>query len=263
MSGKNSLLLDKYRRAIARNVRRLRQERRFSQAQLAAMTGLSQGRFSQIERGIGSFDAEVLLLLAQLFNVPISTFMGNADRRTASQLQNQLARLGARHLREDPSALPADDELDLNLGIREALASADPRLIVALAPVVVSNIDRVRLPALEVPMLELGLHRRVPWLAENVLAALEIDRRHPLPRTLPAAYRRTELVLTNYLQTRRGGGEPRGTDALDVLDPTVRTSRSLDQLMARASELSRRWGIASDLQPADFAAALEAARAAS
>src|SRR5262245_35987584 len=66
--------LNNIRQAVAKRVRALRTERRFTQSELAARMGLSQGRLSQIERGDGSFTAEQFLLLLRLFNVPVSHF---------------------------------------------------------------------------------------------------------------------------------------------------------------------------------------------
>jgi transcriptional regulator with XRE-family HTH domain len=50
--------LKKSRAWIARNVRELRKERRWTQAELAKRLDLSQARLSEIEGGDGSFTAE-------------------------------------------------------------------------------------------------------------------------------------------------------------------------------------------------------------
>ena len=72
----------------------------------------------------------------------------------------------------------------------------------------------------------------------------------------PTLYR-TKLVLQNWLSHV----QPAGTEEspLDPFDPSVRSQKTLDQLWRRASEISRRWRIASRLQVDDFTEALEEA----
>jgi len=48
--------------------------------------------------------------------------------------------------------------------------------------------------------------------------------------------------------------------ALDILDASIRGKKTLDDVVAARSPLSRQWGIASSLQPEDFAKALRGAR---
>lgn len=64
------------RSAIAGKIRDLRRNRHWTQAELSKQLGLSQGRYSEIERGQGSFTAEQLLEILKLFNVPVSHFVG-------------------------------------------------------------------------------------------------------------------------------------------------------------------------------------------
>ncbi len=70
--------LEKNRRKIVARVRELRLERRWTQEELAKKLGLSQARLSEIERGGGSFAAEQLVELLQLFNVPLEDIIGAA-----------------------------------------------------------------------------------------------------------------------------------------------------------------------------------------
>lgn len=81
------------RSEIARKVRNLRAERHLTQAELSKVLGLSQGRYSEIERGKGSFTAEQFLELLRRFNVPASFFV-TEKIDAGSSLQNALARLG-------------------------------------------------------------------------------------------------------------------------------------------------------------------------
>lgn len=94
-------------------VRELRTQRRWNQSELASRLGLSQNRLSEIERGGGSFSAEQLVVLLQLFNVGISEFVGE-DWSPDSQPQNTLARLGASHMRESANVVSSDRLEEVN-----------------------------------------------------------------------------------------------------------------------------------------------------
>jgi XRE family transcriptional regulator, fatty acid utilization regulator len=76
------------RAQISRKVRELRTGRRRTQAELAKRLGLSQARLSEIERGQGSFSAEQLLEIFQLFNVDPSFFAGARPVSHEDQLWN-------------------------------------------------------------------------------------------------------------------------------------------------------------------------------
>ena len=88
------------RSTIGERIRRLRQERRLTQARLAKELFISQNYLSELERGQGSFTAEQLLTILRFFNVPVDYFAPKAVP-AEDQLQNSLARLGARHLAEN------------------------------------------------------------------------------------------------------------------------------------------------------------------
>src|SRR4051812_19664007 len=127
--------LEKERVAIARKVRALRTARQWTQAELAARLGLSQSRLSEIERGAGSFTAEQFLEILRLFNVTPDDFV-TVEHAGDQALQNALARLGARQLRESPDVLPSERLREVDRVLREVLSSAEsPRLVTALAPV--------------------------------------------------------------------------------------------------------------------------------
>ena len=254
--------LEKTRERIAAQVRGLRQERRWTQRELAGKIGLSQARLSELERGGGSFAAEQLLAMLHLFNVPVTRF---APRSTAvddhADLQNALARLGATHLQESDQVLPSERFEEMARVVREAILLGAPRLLTALAPVLVQHIDRVSLRRLDSELREIGLDRRLPWIAENVVEAIRRDRSSVLPRDLAARYRRAEVVLEGFLDVARRR-LPHPDDRMpDVLDASIRSQRTLDAVKAHYSDISRSWGIVSGLQPEDFAAALEGTRA--
>ena len=244
---------DDIRESIAKKVRSLRRARRWTQAELATRIRLSQSRLSELERGRGSFTAEQIFVLAQLFNIQPSEFIPTKPADEHAQLQNALARYGAAHLREREDILP-DERLDIARVIREVLVSGEPRLVTALAPVLVLQIDRISLTRLHATLADAGFEFRLVWLIDNTLTALRAELALSPPREWAKRYRRAVAVLATALEgaIARQRGEP----ATDLLDPDVRSARSRRQLEASASPISRRWGIVSSLQPEDFACAL-------
>jgi transcriptional regulator with XRE-family HTH domain len=252
--------LNEARRSIAAAVRSLRTERRWTQRELGARLGLSQARLSEVERGEGSFTAEQLMLMCALFNVPISHFAPRQPAGVEDQLQNALARLGANDLGEVPALLPSEQLAEVTKVVRETLLIGSPRLLVALAPVLVRHIDRISFAWLETELRAVGLERRVPWLAENVLGALQRTRTQPMDPDDARRHRRAVVVLESYLHTvkerTRRAGRPRD---LDMLDRTIRSQQSIASVRARSAEPAKRWGVLTALAPDDFAHALEAA----
>ncbi len=115
-----------------------------------------------------------------------------ADKRRfaapQSDLQNALARIGALQLQESTDVLPSERLGDVSAVIREVIVASElPRQITALAPVLVTNVDRVPLERLFAQLADAGLERRLGWVVENTLEAI----RRELPG-LPAktAWRR-------------------------------------------------------------------------
>lgn len=253
----NSILPSRER--IARVVHDLRRGRAWSQAELAGKLGISQGRLSQIENGGGSFSAEQLLAILRLFNVTPSAFADETPDRD-SQLQNSLARLGAHHLRESDRVLLGSDADDVAKLIGSTLTVGESRLTSALAPVLVSNVDRLSLPTLHLDLSRAGFERRLPWLCQNVALAIEIEAKRDVPRPWLKAAKRTALVVDLFLSAIRPPQDE--TTAWDVLDAGIRSKKTADEVRQAASEPSRRWRILSGLGPEDFARALRDARAA-
>ncbi|MDB4987805.1 MAG: hypothetical protein JWN04_2983 [Myxococcaceae bacterium] len=251
--------LDKERVTVAQKVRALRTARRWTQAELAARLGLSQNRLSEIERGAGSFTAEQFLEILRLFNVTPDDFV-TVGRGGDQALQNALARLGAWQLRESQDVLPSDRLREADRVLREVLSSAEsPRLLTALAPVLVQNLEQAKLSKLQLELAEAGLEARLPWLVENTLEAIRQEAATP-SKAWRRLYRRAEVVLGAYL-ARVGAAweakpEPR---ALDLLDPNIRSQKTLAHVVAQSSAISRRWAIATSIQPEDFTEALRAA----
>lgn len=262
-------LLDKTRTQIGVRVRELRQSRRWSQADLAGQLQVSQSRLSGIERGTSSLTAEQFLLLLKLFNVSASHFVSEPGEQSL-QIQNALARLGALHLHESSQVLPSERLEDVHTAVKEALVEGSPRILTAIAPVLVRNIDRLNLPKLFAELQQAGLARRLAWVIENTLAALarfsgahgsvsqrwaKIDRRAALAL-------RALLDLIAETERARDAVAPGTTiRPQDLVDGTIRSKPTLEVVWGSASEISRRWGVVTSLQVEDFFQALKAARA--
>jgi len=251
------------RTSISGTVRTLRQERGWTQAELAGKLGLSQNRLSEIERGDGSFTAEQFLLILKLFNVSTSRFTGAAGGRDL-QLQNALARLGASHLQESSEVAPADDLVDPIAVAREVLVGGDPRLTTALTPVLIENADHVGLGKLYLDLERIGLERRLAWVCENTSAAVDPDLLRDAPRSWAQRVRRSVVVLDAFLESLSHSIDAQRARSLppDTLDQSIRSKQTFAEVKAAASDISKRWGIVSALQPQDFNQALRAARAA-
>lgn len=257
-------LLDKDRREIASRVRELRRARRWTQAELAEQLQMSQSRLSDIEQGAGSFTAEQFLLLLKIFNVAVGDFIsepGAPDLR----IQNALARLGAPHLHASANVLPSEQIEDVYDVVREALVEGSPRIISALAPVLTLNAHRLNLPKLYSDLERIGMEHRLAWVVENTLAAMDLFHVESGSKLREWARldRVAEVVMQHFLNVipppdRGGDATP---IAPQILDGTIRSSRTLREVQASASEISRRWGIITTLQPQDFLQALRAARA--
>jgi transcriptional regulator with XRE-family HTH domain len=251
---------DKIRSYIARKVRALRQARRWTQAELARHLRLSQNRLSEIERGKGSFTAEQLLTILRLFNVSVTHFAPRtADR--GLELQNALARLGASHLKETDQILPNEQLEAVTEVVRRTLVSGSPRLVTALGPVLVNNIDRTNLQGLNVQLAEAGLQRRLAWLVDNILAAIRRELSQPQPRRWARRLRRTEVILGVFLEPLLASQRGETSAPPDILDAGIRSERTLKEVKTASSAFSKRWGVVTRLQPEDFVLALRGARA--
>lgn len=251
--------LTERRISIGSKVRALRVQRRWTQAELAERVNLSQSRLSEIENGKGSFTAEQFLEILKLFNVGVDHFVSDANDPTAER-QNALVRLGARHLQERDDVLIGKELADVGNALHAALVSGEPRLIAALAPVLVLHIDELNADAVRSRLAPLGLQRRLDWLFDNTLHAVEDALRGTPPRPWAQRYRRARLVLDAALGFAKEHRLPPPGSLPDILDGHIRSKATLNEVIAGSSELSRRWGIVTALQPRDFVEALRAAR---
>jgi transcriptional regulator with XRE-family HTH domain len=252
---------------IAREVRRSRQERRWTQAELAERLELTQSRLSHLERGVGSFTAEQFIEILKLFNLPLAHFTDVRNEQLV--LQNELARLGASHLRSSNDVIAVRGVEGLAEIVRDTLLSGSPRLITALAPVLRANIDRISLERLLIVARHDGLERRFLWLLENVQeAAQDVLNRSGAGRDL--SNHRLIAVLEPFLRDRvlhgpLSFGRPDDDESprpADVLDHDIRSAKTRARTWNEASDVSKRWGVVTALQRGDFVSALEHAHAA-
>lgn len=239
---------DDLRARVAERMRTLRQARWMTQADLGAYLGISKERVGRIERGLGSYTAEQLLVMLTLFNVDVDYLMPEGQD---DELQNALIRHGADHLRQVPDivltgrfATPSDVILSVLLDPRSA------RFVTALGPVLIKNVDVVSLPALRHQLSVASRPHRLDWLVENVLSAL-LQQPASKDAEVRRQVARAVLVLRCDLRhlTPRVEGE-----ALDLFDPTIRSEVTMNLVWdQQASSTSRRWGIVTDIQVEDFA----------
>lgn len=248
------------RQTIGTRIHSLRVARAWSQAELARQIGVSQNQLSRIEHGLSSLTAEQFLLLLKRFNVGADHFVDDKLDR-AIELQNALARLGAFHLQEDHDVFPSERLREVQRVIREAIVEGSPRIITAAATVLVRNADVLHPASLYEDVSGIGLGRRLGWLAENTLVALGELRDRRGGRDWVKAYGRVETLLPVIVdiaseELRRSAVPP----PLDVLDATIRSQRTLNEVEQAASPISKHWRIVTDIRPTDFMKALEAAR---
>jgi len=250
------------RRIVSEKVRELRVQRKLTQKELAAQLGLSQSRLSEIEQGKGSFTAEQFIMILKIFNVPMGYFDIEPVEDSFAALQNALARLGAKNLVESSQLIPDERLEEISVAIREALLSSSPRLLTALGPVLIAKVERLHLEHLFQGLKTTRLQRRLAWVVENVYEALGMILQRPFAREYRRRFRRTELLLSQLLdqaydQLIEDGDQSCG-GAEDIVDRDIRSARTRQEVSASRSEVSRRWGILSALQPADFEAAIRA-----
>ncbi len=198
--------------------------------------------------------AEQFLMVLRIFNVSINEFVRPLP--TELDLRNALARLGATHLQESAHGLPSGQLDEVHRVVKEALVDASPRVVTAIAPVLVNNASLINFWKLAEGLESIGRQRRVPWVVENTSAALELlGTRNPGL----AASHRYRAAQVRFEMFAKSADRIAVTGELDVLDQTIGSIETLRDVTRTRSSISQRWAIVSALQPDDFADALEAA----
>ncbi|MDQ3368247.1 MAG: helix-turn-helix domain-containing protein [Myxococcota bacterium] len=245
---------------IGTRVRELREQRSWSQAELAKRLRLSQPRLSNIERGLASLTAEQFLEVLTTFNETTAAFTGRAVESAELELQNALGRLGATHLHVTERVVPSERLADPHEAIFATLKQGGSRLLTSLAPVLVEQAETLNLTRLAVDLDSVGLRRRLYWVLENTFEAIGLDTKQVGARS-STRYRRASRMIEMALEFGRGYEQHLSPTLPDVLDSNIRTKQTAEQVRSAGSAISRRWLIVSRLHPADFLRALQEARA--
>lgn len=155
--------------------------------------------------------------------------------------------------------LPSSRIAHVNDVVLEVLADArNPRLVTALAPVLVARVDDVQLDLVATRLEALGLAHRLGWVVENTLAALEKrDEGQPTDRAALAQAHRARFKLETWLERTQPSAALAGRD--DILDASLRSRASSGRVSTWRSSISDRWGIFSSLTVDDFVTALREA----
>lgn len=275
------------REKIAKAVHALRESRQFTQMDMAKALGMSQGRYSIIERGLGSFTAEQFLMILRTFNVPASHFaaqMGSAE----TDLQNALSRWGALHLVSDNRVLPSQELEEVEKLVEEVLIAGEPpRQITALAPVLVRNVARLNLNKLWAEFVGYGLERRLAWLLDSTREAIKSELARKPKGKHTGVYKRAEFALRLFLKTeprmkikkqhswrsdqdykdfgdkfrwdQYGDGEDGLGLQLDILGMPILSEKTLNEVLSEMSDTANTWAVATAIKPEDFIEALRAA----
>jgi hypothetical protein len=99
---------------------------------------------------------------------------------------------------------------------------------------------------------QLGFESRLPWLIENTLEALALLRDETPRKLIPAI-----AALQLFANLHRHA--PRESPSLDILDPAIRSEKTVEATRRKGSDISRRLGIVSVLTPEDFVDPLKVA----
>ncbi len=92
---------ERFRRIIAKNIKKCREESDFKQRQIAQYLGIEQVQVSYIENGKRPIDVVNLKKLADLYDIPMKEFL---EEEISGK---QLNKYAFRNRREDDNVLPA------------------------------------------------------------------------------------------------------------------------------------------------------------
>lgn len=252
--------IDALRQRIGPKVRRLRQERRWTLAELARRIAISESRLSELERGGGSFTAEQLLLLFRMFQVGPEDFVERNDAHdaVAGSLQTALMKFGARHLVADGSlVIRREHERPVDVVQDVLIKYPSARFLTALPPVLIENLSAVSYPVVQHAVVQAGVPNRWGWLLAQFLEALDrVGVGHASVRWRRDSAR-ARTVTEHFLQAIP---RPREEEQVDLMDPDLRSAASVRSATVSASEIDRKWHVLSRLGTHDFVGPLEVLR---
>ena len=247
---------------IATRMRKLRQERHWTQARLANLLGISQNYLSWLEHGKGSFTAEQLLTILQEFNLTLDYFVPK-QAPIENQIQNALARQGAGYLLESNDIIPSERLKDASNTIRETLVSAEStRQIAALAPLLVNLADTINLDKLYGELAAVHRENRLGWVIENTLKAVEKEL---ASKSLPDDWRYKYKRCSNRIKLLTGSWRhfalsQNSPADCDILDKDIVSEETVKEVRKELPDIARRWRIITRMDVKDFAIALRRAR---
>jgi len=257
-------LVENYRESISKALKELRSKRSLTQAKLAAALGISQAWLSTIENGKGSLTAEQLLAILDQFGIPLDA-LRNKKTSVESELQKSLRNLGAHHLRDAAGLVSRSDDLETLISVtKDVLVSAkSSRHITSLAPVILDHADPSTLNKLRLEFLQLGLAHRWGWTLDNTLDAIRhelYDSHTVVDLSWVRPYRKAEFVIKQILDFPKFLIDGLPSTFEDTLETDVTNEKSLKELRASSSDISKKWHILSRIQPNDFLESLREAR---
>jgi transcriptional regulator with XRE-family HTH domain len=252
-------MAEKQQKRISSALRRLRQERRWSQSEFAQKLGISQSRLSEIESGKGSISAEQLITVMQTFNVPLNYFVKTKATDPEAPLRNAIARLGGSQLTEDPNILPSEKLNDIYTVIFETLVGgASSRLITSLVPVIINNAPHVNFSYIQKKLAKYRLENRLYWIGEGIIRALDQRLTTFVPREQSLKYRRAKTILDNFFGIELRINKGRDFHE-DLLDSDIASQKTLDQIKVSRDDLANKWHIVTRITEDDFYQSLLAA----
>ncbi len=245
---------------IGPKIRQLRKARRWTLLELAHRLELSESRLSELERAGGSFSAEQLLRVFQLFQVGAEDFVPHeaGTDPVAGSIQAALVRLGAKHLvADDRFVIRQEHNRPGDLIAHILLAHPTPRFLTALGPVLVEQVDIISFPGVQHAVVQAGAPHRWGWLLDHVLEAISSADGDPAPTPWRRASQRLRTVAEAYLVSLPG---PSSNEPYDLIDPDLRSLESVQAAEANASERDARWRVLGRLTVEEFAQPLQVAR---
>lgn len=242
---------------IARIIKTARRDRRLSQSKLAGRLDITQARYSQIENEKGSFSAEQLITLVRFFNIPLSAFETSKKKSSEDrELQNAVAYFGGKNLYESSDLLPSEKFDRLNSVVVETIIIGSPtRLLTSLAAVIVKNINNVDFNWIESRLFQRSYLNRWGWFLENTFEALKIFSRYNKKMHGTAYYKLSRGLDLLKFEWEIG----KNTFKETVLDNNILSEKTERLVMAKRSDISKKWKIVSRLQLEDFKIALDEA----